>query len=304
MASDRLSVRTCVALVLAALSAASAGGQGTRPAGAATDPPRLIRGAGEHRYRLTASGKNALGEPRLELRCEFVLRADRAGERIELQMIDTLQPPERDRTPLKVDLGCRRVAGGDEQALARFTLDARARHAPGDVLPPCAPRELYDTMNDVVLILSIQSTEFGVDRLRAVGDRQATPRFEVAWSHSPNSVHERRVYPGGEIVLEKLVPDRATLRWKPHPVESGVVRDSPMGFATLTAGTEQMEYTIEVDPRSGALLRAHCGRHAIDLQGWSPFNGATVPDRAEWPKTSGIPVRATRELTLERLSGE
>lgn len=284
--------------------AASAAAQETRPATDAAGPPRLLRTAGEHSYRLTATGRNALGEPRLELRCEFMLRGDAAGERIELELIDTLQPPERDRAPLTLDLGCRKAAGGDERALARIALDARVRQSPGAVLPPCVPREVYDTVNDIVLILSIQSPEFGVDRLRAVGDRCATPRFEVAWSHPPHSVHERRVYPGGEVVLETLGPERATVRWKPQPVESGVVRDSPLGFATLTAGTEQLEYMLEVDPRSGALLRAHCARHAIDLQGWSPFEGMTVPDRAAWPKTSGIPVRATRELTLERLSGE
>lgn len=263
---------------------------------------RLLRGPGTASYRLTMQGYNQQRELRTEQTAEFTLHTDADGrERVELRSAQRVSPPARDPEAIAVESECRQAFGGDPEVLARFAVTPAALRKPNEVVPDCASRELFSVVTDILMFLSVQTPDFGLDQLRSAGDRRAFGGFESQWSKPPDVLHGRIVCPGGETVLDRVENSRAVVLWQPQPFDHGTI-PTPRGAITrLIAGTEKLALTLVIDTRSGALLEARCDADELDLQGWSPFAGETVPDRKDWPQTSGIRMNALRKLTLERL---
>jgi hypothetical protein len=290
----------------AALSAAAfqntpASSPASRPSG----PPlsadqRLLRGPSEGRYRLTMLGFDKFRELRLRQIAEFTLKTGADGrESVELLSGVRLLPPSRDPEPVASSEDCRKAFGGDAQVLARFAFTPTSIRRPSALIPACASRDVFGIVTDILMCLSVQSREYGIDQLRAPGDRHAFGPFEAEWTQPPEVIHGRIVCPGGELLLERIEDGKAHVRWQPQPFDRGTVNQTPSGAINLIAGAETVSLTLVIELATGKLLEANCELDDIDLQGWLPFKGDKVPDRKDWPKTSGLPVKMSRQLKLE-----
>jgi hypothetical protein len=261
-------------LLLATLLAAAAGGPVFR------NPPA----PGLHRYVYQVT-ETVVGGPVHGYRTEFDLETSGGAT---YAIVRTSAVFDGAWKPVEPDAECRAAMHGDSTRLARVKLSPLAPETAktlGDsFLATCAPPGVFFPLTDILNVAIIPTSErFRAAELRTAGQSLSYPGFDAAFDRSGVAIRETSS--GGEISLASLDALRAVLDWKPAPADLDLAEGAEKTRVTLK-GTEHFAFRVEVDRKTGAILRAATSYDDLDMK----IVGA--PD-------SVAHVKISRKVTIE-----
>src|ERR1019366_6862241 len=99
--------------------------------------------------------------------------------------------------------------------------------------------------------------------LGRVGDEVRYQGFIGAFDRAGQTMKETSH--GGKLSLISLRNDRATIDWAPDPADLDLTQLGPQGQPLNLQGTEHWAFRLEIDSRSGALVRARTTYDDLDL---------------------------------------
>jgi hypothetical protein len=169
--------------------------------------------------------------------------------------------------PVAVDDSCRAAMHGDRSSLARVQLypmsQATAKDLGASFLAPCAPAGIFFPLTDILNVAIIpMSPRFRTSELRSVGQSLRYPGFEAAFDRAGEAIRERSN--GGAVALAALEPGRAVIDWRPDLADIDLVERANTPPLALK-GTEHWAFRVEVDRKTGMLLRASTSYDDLDL---------------------------------------
>jgi hypothetical protein len=156
-------------------------------------------------------------------------------------------------------------------------------------------------VTDLIATLLVRHPQFGIDRLRTVGDSVRFRGFATEWSRRTPTMHARVMAPGGEIRVAALTSERAVVRWRPDPMEVSIARRTAPGRGLVLHGYERFDLEVTIDPGTGELLGARAIEDVLDVRMWR-VEGETLPPLTP-PQAPGTPLLIRRTLQLERRDG-
>lgn len=197
--------------------------------------------------------------------------------------------------PAVIDDSCRTMLKAGQGEIARvalFPLTPEAAALGSAFMADCAPAALFFPMTDILNVaLIFSSPEFGAAGLARPGDSKRFDEFATRFDRLDTAMDARS--PGGEIALSALEQSRAMLTWSPDPMELTIVkrgvRGAGPGGEVKLRGEERFAFQVEVDRRTGALIRAAT---ISDVLSMTVEIAGLPPDRA--PR-----VEITRAVTID-----
>lgn len=194
--------------------------------------------------------------------------------------------------PATIDPACRTAlkAGPGEIARIKVYPLSKEESAMGAAfMATCAPEALFFPLTDIVNVaLIVASPQFGADKLKAVGDSRRFGAFSTTIDRPDNAFTASS--PGGTTSLTALTPARATLDWEADPMAIVVIHRTPGTPEVKLSGTERFGFRVDVDRRTGALLRAATPSDALDVTVSMPGLPPGVTPR----------MTVTRDVLIER----
>lgn len=277
-------------IAAASFTLAAVMGLGACATMAAGDELRLAPRAGRASYSYLAS-ERAAGQPETGYRMEFDLETGPDGSvwavvhRAEQRAAGAWTRP-------KVEPGCAAALGGKPGELARVRLAPLSRAAAAtlgdDFMHRCAPAALFFPMTDILNLVLIQTApEFGIARLKRVGDRVRFGRFETRFDRLDLALALSA--PGGVTALDAVDGRHVTVDWTPEPMELAMTRRVERSRIALK-GVESLAFRLRIDGRTGQLLRASTLHDRLDLR-------IRIPGSQASPRVS-----VERQVTVERVT--
>jgi hypothetical protein len=241
-------------LLIATMLAAAAGGPAFRA------PP--APGVRHYVYRAT---ETVVGGPVHGYRTEFDLETSGGAIYAIVRKSVVLDGTWK---PVEPDAACRAAMHGDGTSLARVKLSPltpdAAKSLGQSFLAMCAPPGIFFPLTDILNVALIPTSErFRAAELKTVGQSLTYPGFEAAFDRSGIGIKETS--PGGEISLVSLDPQHAVLDWKPAAADLELVEGANKPPVTLK-GTEHFAFRVDVDRKTGAILRAATTYDDLDMK--------------------------------------
>lgn len=194
--------------------------------------------------------------------------------------------------PATVDAACAAALKARPGELARIKLFALTKEesAMGPAfMATCAPPAIFFPMTDILNVaLIMASPEFGAATLKQVGEARRFPAFSTSVDRPDTFIDARA--PGGDIRLTALEPTRATLEWTADPMAVHVIHRMPGTGDVSLSGTERFGFRLDLDPRTGALIRAATPSDVLDVTIQIPG----LPPGAPAPR-----MQITRNVTID-----
>ena len=172
-------------------------------------------------------------------------------------------------TEADIDQACRTALKAGAGELARITLvplSLEAAAALGDpFMAPCAPAEVFFPMTDILNVALVQmSSEFKLADLSTPGDSARFPAFKSQLDRLGTGIEVTS--PGGLTNFVSRQGDVAVVDWSPDPMAVAIVSHGAMnGTDQRMRGVERYAFRLEIDARSGALIRAATPSDRLDL---------------------------------------
>lgn len=280
---------------LAALALAGCVPLGSRPVPATS--LTLARPAGRRDYVFTSRQSTPGGTS--SVRVAFTLVTSSDGR--ETALVTAYQRAVGDTSfvPVQIPPACASRLAAPPGAVAALPITPPP-HKLSELVPDCVPEDLFGAASDILPLLMIQmQPRFRAAELRAAGDRLRFTGYETGWRLPPTLLDARIVADSGVVSLESVTASRAVIGWDTSPMRVDLVRQLAPGQRALLSGLEWFRAQVEVDPRSGTLLRARTMVDSLALRMTIPFHDSTVPPAAAHaPSSQGMPVVVTRSLDL------
>jgi hypothetical protein len=198
-------------------------------------------------------------------RTDFRLRTDGRGG-VVADIVSSQTYDGRAWTPVAVDPTCAEAmeARRGELASIRLYPMTSERAKLGDAfLAPCAPAGVFFPLTDILNVAVILASDaFSVRKLAAPGDKASFGGFSTTLDRL--GVQMAETSDGGEVTLVSADRHLATIDWKPAPATITLVEQAGATSIHLS-GTETFAFRVEVDRRTGALVRADSLYDDLDL---------------------------------------
>jgi hypothetical protein len=259
--------------------------------GVATAAPAATPTPGARAYRYQVVTRSA-GQVQSGYRMDFDLRTGRSGA------IDAIVRSAEQTSdgaawiPVAVSEACRAAMHAPDGGLAQARLwpgerDPARALGPG-FLDLCAPDAVFLPLTDILNVAILRvSPQYGVTGLKHAGDRARYGGFTAAFDRGAMAMRE--VSSGGTASLMARDKDRLVIDWAPDLADLNLQQRKPPGAPTVLQGTEHFAFRVEVDARSGALLRAKSTYDDLDLSVSGPGIPAGKP----------LHLKMSREVVIE-----
>ena len=231
------------------------------------------------------------GAPQQGYRVDYDIEVNRAGE-IWAVIRSAQEQPGRDAwRAVAADDACRTKMRGDKSALARVKLwpshAASAKALGSDFLDDCAPPAVFFPLTDIMNVEVIPlSPTFSTPKLHKVGDVAHYDGFTAAFDRTGESLKETAH--GGDVTLVALDTQKAVIDWAPLPADLDLIEKHDAQPLHLN-GTEHFAFRLEIDQRTGAVVRAHTTYDDLDL----------LVQMAGVPADKAPRVKISRTVTIE-----
>jgi hypothetical protein len=233
----------------------------------AAPKPWLKPAPGRHAYRYEVT-EIVNGQIHSAYRTDFdlVVTRDGAVEAVILRAEQAADGKTFTAVPVSDDCKARMHAPKDGVARARLwpLSPETARTMGNEFLDTCAPPGVFFPLTDIVNVAIIPvSGRFGVERLKRVGDSAHYEGFTATFDRAGEGLKETTH--GGEVRLVSMSARAATVDWAPALADLDLHDRGPNGEPLFLQGTEHWAFRLELDRRSGALIRAHTTYDDLDL---------------------------------------
>jgi hypothetical protein len=236
--------------------------------GAAAAPPQWLKPApGRHTYRYEVT-EVVNGQLHSAYRTDFDLEVTRDGT-VEAVILKAEQAADgKTFTAVPVSEDCKTHMRAPRNGVARATLwplsPEVAKAMGDDFLDTCAPPGVFFPLTDILNVAIIPvSGRFGVEHLERVGDTAHYEGFTAAFDRAGEGLKETTH--GGEVRLVSMSAKVATIDWAPALADLDLRDRGPNGEPLFLQGTEHWAFRLELDRRTGALIRAHTTYDDLDL---------------------------------------
>ncbi len=255
-------------------------------AGHAHTPFRRVPAPGVRHYQYTVV-QTADGKVQSAYRTAFDLRAGRSGAVLAV----ITKAEEGDGAAWKTvsaEAACRRAMNAPAGGLATVKLwpitPEAARSLGPSFLDACAPGGVFFPLTDILNTVVITASDgFNVGALKAAGDSAAFPGFSASFERDGQAMKETA--DGGQVRLVSLDRGRAVIDWAPNAAVIDLDQTSPDGQPLHLHGTEHWAFRLELEARTGVLLRAETLYDDLELR----------------PRLVGMPEDQTPLLKITRM---
>jgi hypothetical protein len=221
---------------------------------------------GVHAYRYEVE-EIVNGAQQQRYRVDFDVEAGRTGDVWAVIRSAQEKPGTGDWREVKVDDACRTKMRGGKDSLARVKLwpsHASTANALGpDFLDNCAPPAVFFPLTDILNVVVIPlSASFSTSKVTKVGDVAHFDGFTAVFDRTGETLKE--VTHGGDTTLIALDEHKAVLDWAPALADLDLVEHQGAQPLSLK-GTEHWAFRLDIDQRTGAIVRAHTTYDDLDL---------------------------------------
>ncbi len=252
-------------------------------------PIRLAPKPGNYAYRY-AVDENIVGTGMRGYRTDFDLMANADGS-IDAVIRASKEFDGKTWNTVTVADDCRAKMHAPPGALARARLwplaEGAATGLGSQFLDVCAPAGVFFPFTDILNVAVITvSGRFGADKLKKTGDTAHYDGFTATYDRNGEGLKE--VTHGGTVKLVALDGRRTVIDWAPEPADLDL-DEHAQGQPIHLHGTEHYAFELELDRRTGALIRAHTTYDDLDL----------LVQMAGLPADKAPRQKITRTVTIE-----
>lgn len=246
---------------------------------------------GVYAYRY-AVNETVNGQPAHGYRTDFDLRVNRDGT-IDAVVRAAQETDGKTWSAVKVPADCLAKMHAPKDGLAEVRLwpsqADTTKALGGSFLDDCAPAGVFFPLTDILNVVVITVADADLpNKLRKPGDVATFKGFTAAYDRAGEGLKETTH--GGKTTLISIEPTRATLDWQPELADLELGEHTPQGQPMKMIGTEHWAFRVEINPRTGALIRSNSTYDDLDL---------TVHMQG-LPEDKAPKVKITRAVTIEQ----